>query len=379
MKRYYLSPPVMLSCLGRTPEENMEKIHSGCQEHFVRNAKGKLVARYQSEGKDLFDALLSDALSALEETADVIRRRFDSSKVAMIIGGCDYHSQEAALQHRLYRENGSFGEYSIDSQNPFRPVDIVKERLGFTGPAFSIAAACASSNIAAIRAIDLLDAGLADAVLVGGVDFASDLIVDGFDALSAVSSSITNPFSRNRSGITLGDGASLYFLTREQVFTDFDVAITGYAETSDGYNMTSPDPEAKEVISCMRRALECAGLTRDDIDYVNLHGTGTEANDSMEAKAVREVFSPSTPVSSTKAMTGHTLGAAGALETAITAYTLMEEAPQIVPPHIFDGEAEVEGIHLASLGERKVIRRAMTSSFAFGGLNSVLILERSKV
>ncbi len=379
MKRYYLSPPVMLSCLGRTPKENMERIRSGCQECFALNSKGKLVARYRTENQDIFDALLFDALSALEKSAQVINSRFSSERIACVIGGCDYHSQEAALQHRLYLGNSSFGSYSIDSQNPFRPVDLARERLGIRGPAFSIAAACASSNIAAIRAMDLLDAGFADAVLVGGVDFASDLIVDGFDALSAVSSSITNPFSRNRSGITLGDGAALYFLTREKVFEDFDVSITGYAATSDGYNMTSPDPEAREVIACMRRALEMASLDADDIDYVNLHGTGTVANDSMEAKAVKAVFSPTVPVSSTKAMTGHTLGAAGALETAICAYTLMEKSPQILPPHIFDGEAENEGIHFVSVGERGSVKRAMTSSFAFGGLNSVLILERSTI
>jgi len=377
MKRYYLSPPVMLSCLGRTVEENMERIRSGSQDHFVRNAGGKLVGRYRTAGEDIFDALLSDALDELEKSAEVMKSRFESNRIGVIVGGCDYNSQEAALQHRLYRESGSFGTYSIDSQNPYRPIEIIRRRLGLSGPSFSIAAACASSNIAAIRAVDLLDAGLADAILVGGVDFASDLIVDGFDSLSAVSSSVTNPFSRNRSGITLADGASLYFITREQVFTDYNVVLTGYASTSDGYNMTGPDPEAKEVIACIERALSMASLAPEDIDYVNLHGTGTIANDSMEAKAIKALFPSSTAISSTKAMTGHTLGAAGALETAIVFYTLMEESPQLVPPHIFDGEAEVEGLHFAHTGERKAIERAMTNSFAFGGLNSVLILERS--
>ena len=162
------------------------------------------------------------------------------------------------------------------------------------------------------------DKEVCDAVVAGGVDIASNTVLMGFNSLEAVSAGkITNPFSKNRCGITLGEAAAFFVLTRENLF-ETGIALLGYGESCDAYHMTSPDPEGKGAALAISEALKRSRLNPSEIDYINLHGTGTRFNDSMEAKAVKKVFGGSSILcSSTKPMTGHTLGAAGALETAV--------------------------------------------------------------
>lgn len=377
MKRYFMTKPVMITALGNTADETMGNILKGEQKYFSRNRVGALVGRVRLEGDDLFNRILENAAGQLEADARRILEKYDVSRVGVALGGCDYHSQMASPEHKKYLEEGTFGSYNVDLQNPYVPAGKLAGLLGLKGPVFSVAAACASGISTIIRGIDLIESGVADAMLVGGVDLSSDLISAGFMSLSAVSPVPTNPFSLNRSGITLGDGAGLFFVTREQV-VPFPVAITGFAESSDGYNMTSPDPEGTAVISIMKEALAMAGKKPEDIGYINLHGTGTDVNDAMESKAVAAVFGSSVKVSSTKAMTGHTLGSAGSIGASICALTLASEPPQMLPPHVNDGvlDPDLAALDFARPGESRNLKAVMNSAFAFGGANAVLLMEK---
>ncbi len=231
--------------------------------------------------------------------------------------------------------------------------------------------------------------GVVDAAVVGGIDIASDTTLIGFSALEAVSSEITNPFSKNRHGITLGDGAAFFVLSREA--NGAIVKLLGWGESADAYHMTSPDPSGAGAEKAIRRALENSGVAAGDVGYINLHGTGTKFNDSMEAKAVAAIFGDSeggaalVPVSTTKPVTGHTLGAAAALEAAICWKALVEnkEKENIkLPSQVWDGEQDEELPQLNIVdsksgngdGKNRPLKVCLSNSFAFGGANACLVL-----
>jgi 3-oxoacyl-[acyl-carrier-protein] synthase-1 len=218
----------------------------------------------------------------------------------------------------------------------------------------------------------LLQAGLCDVVVAGGIDSLCDLTLNGFAALESLSSDVCNPFSVHRRGINLGEGGALFVLSR----LPSPVRLAGWGETADAYHISAPDPEGTGAEAAMRRALARAGCNPGAISYLNLHGTATKLNDLMEARAVSRVFGDDIPCSSTKPMTGHMLGAAGACEAA---FTMMALQTGKLPAHIWDGEADSEmpSVRLvARTGEaNSSMRRAMSCSYAFGGNNIALVLE----
>src|SRR3954447_7998867 len=201
--------------------------------------------------------------------------------------------------HYRQQESGSLG-------------DFVAGVLGLTGPAYTVATACSSSGKAFGSARRLIRAGLVDAVVVGGADTLCRMTVGGFAALEAVSNGLCNPFSANRDGINVGEASAVFLMTRDPA----PVRLLGLGESSDAHHISAPDPAGAGALAAMTGALADASLSPADIAYIDLHGTGTALNDSMEGKAVRALFGPGVPCSSTKAMTGHTLGAAGAFEAA---------------------------------------------------------------
>ena len=377
MNRLYMSKPVMITDIGNNTDETMKSLLEGNQEGFIRNRNNILVGRVKLDGDDLYDSILESAINQISDDVQKVINKFGSDRIGIAIGGCDYHSDAATKAHGDYLKNESFGDYSPDLQNPYRPIEIIKNKFNVKGPSFAIASACASGNVAVVRAADLILSGTVDAMIVGGIDHASDLISSGFDSLSAVSEEKTNPFSANRQGITLGDGVGLFILSKEKLF-DFPVAVTGWGESSDGYNMTSPDPEGVSVRKIYEDALLMANKKPSDINYINLHGTGTAVNDEMEAKAVNGVFGDSIPCSSTKSMTGHTLGSAGAVGTAICSMIIAADQPVTLPPHCYDGvyDDNLPKINLTKVGDRATVKCAMSDAFAFGGSNSVVIVER---
>ena len=206
------------------------------------------------------------------------------------------------------------------------------------------------------------------------------MTIGGFTALEAMSPGLCNPFSVNRCGINIGEAAAVFLMTRDGA----EIELAGVGESSDAHHISAPEPEGRGARAAMQMALADAGMTPDDISYVNLHGTGTELNDLAEGKAVNAIFGAAMPCSSTKAMTGHTLGAAGACEAAILWLTLSaaHNPNRQLPPHLWDGIADpaIPPLTLVANGDRFETRTAgeamLSNSFAFGGSNTALILAR---
>ena len=195
--------------------------------------------------------------------------------------------------------------------------------------------------------------------------------------MESVSASQCNPLSRNRNGINIGEGAALFLMSEEPA----TVALRGWGESSDGYHISAPDPAGTGAQLAIECALARAGMGPRDIDYVNLHGTGTIQNDAMEARVVATLFGSERPVSSTKPMTGHALGAAGAIEAGLCWLAMQDDNSQgALPPHLWDGAQDplLPRLYTAPPGAclGRPVRRALSNSFAFGGANAALVLGR---
>ena len=222
----------------------------------------------------------------------------------------------------------------------------------------------------------LLDLNLCDAVLCGGVDSLCGLTLNGFSALDAVSDERCKPFSVNRQGINIGEAAALFIMSKHPAGTQ-TIALLGAGASSDAHHISAPEPSGRGAAQAMHKALKRAGLQPENIGYLNLHGTATQHNDAMESHAVAQVFPLGVPCSSTKPMTGHTLGAAGALEAAFCWLSLTHD--NALAPHLWDGQPDpalpalqwvIPGQTLAASPQRCL----MSNSFAFGGNNVSLII-----
>ena len=222
----------------------------------------------------------------------------------------------------------------------------------------------------------MLAADLADVVITGGVDALNRFTLAGFSALECVSSGPCNPLSVNRDGINIGEGAALFMMSREPS----EIWLTGWGESSDAYHFSSPDPAGRGALLAMQAALAMARIEPRDIDYINLHGTATVQNDAMESQAVSALFGADVPCSSTKPLTGHALGAAGAIEAAIC-MEVLRGGEGSLPPHWWDGESDpaLPRLELVAPGMQcaRSPRRVLSNSFAFGGSNTALVLERA--
>lgn len=305
--------------------------------------------------------------------------KYGNDRIGVFIGSCDNGSEISINALRYQKEHGHFPEgYTLDKQKADFPLHYIMERFGLKGLCALQSTACGSSATAVATARHHIAAGDCDAAIIGGVDIASLAVVLGFNSLSAVSSELTIPFSKNRTGITLGDGSAFFLVSKDSEGAKFK--ISGIGESADADHITAPRADGEGARMAMQRALDDAGLTAKDIDYVNLHGTGTHLNDSMEGKAVYNIFADNVPCSSTKALTGHTLGAAGAMELGFCCLVLSDMNPEgLLPVHCYDGEfdPDIPAIRLVKKGDScKGIRRAQSNSFAFGGCNVSLIVEK---
>lgn len=253
-----------------------------------------------------------------------------------------------------------------------QPAERLREVWGVGGPAWVVSTACSSSAKVFASARRLLEWGLCDAVVAGGVDAHTRTVAGGFHALEALSSSPTRPLAVDRDGLNLGEGAA-FFVLRRGAEGERGVALLGVGESSDAYHLTAPDPEGRGAEEAMRRALEDAGQQPGAIDYVNLHGTGTTYNDAMECAAVRRVFGDAVPCSSTKPMTGHCLGAAGAIEAALCWLALRRGRG--MPPHVAgNADPAIAPFPLPAPGNGEPLHTVLSNSFAFGGSNAALVL-----
>lgn len=324
--------------------------------------------------------LLWHALAQIEPKITACIEKFGCERVAVIIGS----STTGADENIPVFKAGVQGDYAIvpfnEQQVQFSaPADFVAETYGLNGLTYGISTACTSGARALVSAARLLKNGLCDAVICGGVDTLSPLTISGFSSLEVLSHSQTNPFSANRSGINIGEGAAVFIMSREPL-DDYEVQLLGYGSSSDAYHMSSPHPEGEGAISAFQNALDNAKLTPQEIGWINLHGTGTIHNDQMESLAVAKVFGNSTACTTTKPYTGHTLGAAGAVEAAILwgMISRRHNPSGKLPAQLWDKQADENLPNIAITDENNAWqagrRIGASSSFAFGGNNTVLIL-----
>jgi 3-oxoacyl-[acyl-carrier-protein] synthase-1 len=321
--------------------------------------------------------LLLLAAQEIEADTRAAIARFGAERVGIVIGTSTTGIEEATRSIAARGRTGSWpADYRYTDQELGAPAAFLAEWLGTAGPAYGISTACTSGARALLSARRLLDAGLCDAVICGGADTLCRLATNGFHALEATAKSRCQPFSRDRDGINIGEAAAVFLMTREPA----PIVFLGGGASSDAYHMSSPEPEGRGARDAMVRALSSAGVDAGMIDYVNLHGTATEHNDAMESRAVAAIFGRPVPCSSTKALTGHTLGAAGALEAAFC-WLALTDAERRLPPHSSDGTPDPALPSLAFTDRDSRLppgrRHLMSNSFAFGGNNASLILANA--
>ena len=309
--------------------------------------------------------------------------------------------------------NSGIGEFETTDNKHHaelgNPAEFLKWYLGTTNYAAGVSTACTSGIKAFSTAVKLLENNVCKVVIAGGVDTIAPMPSYGFHALEVLSHEKTNPFSKNRSGISLGEGGALFLLTqpdklspdplgeREKILNEQSefsilgkghtgvqkckkagcIEILGIGETSDAYHSATPDPEGTQAAIAIQEALDNAGLKADDIDYINLHGTGTISNDLMEANAIYKIFGNKVPASTTKPLTGHCLGAAASVEAYIC-YEILK-GKRALPIQEYDGEYDetLPKINLVNKDTpQKNINTCMCTSFGFGGTNAVVILGK---
>ena len=322
-------------------------------------------------------ALLGLQQDGFIQAAIEVRERYGAHRVAVILGSSTSGilETEHAYCHRDPVTGALPSSYLAShryTHNMFSAAHFVRSYLGLRGPAMVISTACSSSAKAFASAARFIEAGFCDAVVVGGVDSLCLTTLYGFASLELMSRGPCRPCDEDRDGLTLGESAGFALLEKSGHAGQSEaVALLGYGESCDGYHMSHPHPEGTGAIRAMQAALLRSGLTSEDVDYIHLHGTATRANDSIEDTAVYSVFGPSTPCSSTKGWTGHTLGAAGVTGAVIAAMSLTRGfIPGTVNTTRIDPKLRS---HVLLENREQPVRRVLSNSFGFGGNNCSLI------
>lgn len=340
---------------------------------------GKLEKDFEPIDVERYDLRCNRVLKYLVDKLDL--SGFEKDEIGIVIG-----TTNSGIQEFEDSENKHHAELG-------NPAEFLKWYLGTKNYAASVSTACTSGTKAFSTAVKLLQNDVCKVVIAGGIDTLAAMPSYGFHALEVLSHEKSNPFSKNRDGISLGEGGALFVLTKDvkiQKCLDVKsitnvgricksdneiVALLGIGETSDAYHSATPDPEGVQAVRAIQLALDDAGLKAEDIDYINLHGTGTVSNDLMEANAIYKVFGDNVPASSTKPFTGHCLGAAASIEAFICYQILKGE--RNLPIHKYDNEYDenLPKINLVNSNtENKKINTCMSTSFGFGGTNAVVII-----
>ncbi|MCK6264374.1 beta-ketoacyl-[acyl-carrier-protein] synthase family protein [Vibrio sp. ZSDE26] len=319
--------------------------------------------------------LALSALLQIEPTIKSAITQYGSERIAVIVGTSTSGIAEGEDAFESNLKNGEFpSDYQYSKQELGNTSEFIANYFGVSGPCYAISTACSSSGRVFITAKRLLNAGLVDAVIVGGADTICRLTLNGFNGLEALSNTLCRPFSANRSGINIGESGAFMLLTNKPLLDNSalkKVALLGVGDSSDAHHISAPHPEGKGAIEAMRKALQDAALEPNDIGYINAHGTATPLNDSMESKAIFSLFGHDVPVSSTKPMTGHTLGSASATEAAIAWHILSHDLPLPKQNCIDKGDdIDIQLVEENTTLNKKAI---LSNSFAFGGNNISLI------
>ncbi|WP_339896814.1 beta-ketoacyl-ACP synthase [uncultured Gilvimarinus sp.] len=319
--------------------------------------------------------LAATALEQISSTVELAVQRYGAHRVAVVAGTSTSGIAEGEAAIKALMQTGELpADYHYSQQEIGNLCALVSRLTGAAGPSYTLSTACSSSAHALGSAKRLLDAGLADAVIAGGADSLCRLTVNGFAALESVSPEPCQPFSVNRSGINIGEAAAFFLVTREPLL--YDVALLGVGASSDAHHISAPDPTGAGAEAAIRAALASAGCEPYEVDYINLHGTGTPLNDAMESAVVARLFSHQPLCSSSKGQLGHTLGAAGATEAALCWLALTESC---TPPHVWDNQPDPALPELYFAPRNSLLlpaspRVVLSNSFAFGGNNAAVLL-----
>ena len=388
----YLNALGVICSLGRGPDDVARSLFAGDCSGMQRESgwvpersltvgavKGELAAipaeLHQQKSRN--NQLLLEAALQIHDDIDQAIKRYGRERIAVVLGTSTSGIDEASRGIAHYLQEQQFpADYDYQQQELSAPATFLADWLNIGGPAYVISTACTSSARALMSAQRLLDLNLCDVVLCGGVDSLCALTLNGFSALDAVSDERCNPFSANRHGINIGEAAALFVMSKHPADAH-GIALLGAGASSDAHHISAPEPNGRGAAQAMHKALNRAGLHPANIGYLNLHGTATQHNDAMESHAVAQVFPLGVPCSSTKPMTGHTLGAAGALEAAFCWLSLTHD--NALAPHLWDGQPDptLPALHWVTPGQTLPAspqRCLMSNSFAFGGNNVSLII-----
>lgn len=396
-KHFQLSSMSMVNALGTDNSEIFRCITSSAAQNYssfnsailgkkfpiagIETPLPEVPQRLSSYNSRNFALSLKCLEPMLPEINSLIEK-FGPSRIAVIMGTSTSGIQEGedAIRERLNTGNLP-ADYSYSQQEIGSVSSGISAALELSGPSYTVSTACSSSAKVFGSAMGLLDSGLCDAAIVGGVDTLCGLTLNGFGSLELLSDKVSSPFSKNRSGINIGEAACIFLLTKEPG----GIQLLSVGESSDAYHFSSPDPEGKGAAAAIQSALEQAGLSAGEINYLNLHGTGTNHNDLAEAIAVANTFGDSVSCSSTKPYVGHTLGASGATELGFTWLILKEYLKSgrkelHLPLHLFDGEYD-ENLPRINLITKETYLSGLKSaccisnSFGFGGSNCSVIIS----
>ena len=317
--------------------------------------------------------LLLAALRQIQPQVDEAIARYGRDRVAVVLGTSTSGLDEGDTHVNLTLNGEESHHWQYPQQELGDPSRFLSHWLKLDGPAFTLSTACSSSARAMISGRRLIESDLVDVAIVGGADTLSRMPINGFHSLESLSPTRCLPFGRDRSGITIGEGAALMLLTREPQ----PIALLGVGESSDAHHISAPHPEGVGAIRAIQQALDDAGITPEQVGYINLHGTATPLNDQIESRVVNALFGERVPCSSTKHLTGHTLGAAGITEAALSMLILQRDLP--LPAQDFSLSPRDPALPPCGIIEHsQPLERPfiLSNSFAFGGNNASILLGR---
>ena len=320
-----------------------------------------------SRGQQIAQLLISQ----IAEHVAVLRRRVPASRIGLVLGTSTTGANQTEHAYHTFLSHGhaptKYDFRAHGTRSALLP--FLCHALGVQGPAWVIATACTSSGKSLACAQRLILSGAADAVFVGGIDTLCGMTLEGFHSLGALSETPCRPFSAQRSGLNIGEGGALLLVEKTG---DPVVLLEGVGESSDAHHISAPHPEGRGAREAMQAALLQGGLSPDDIDYVNAHGTGTLLNDAAEAQAITALLGSEVPVVSTKGYTGHLLGAAGGVEAVLTLLSITDAfLPASLGCTPVDPELRID---VRNTRRASPIRHAISNSFAFGGSNVSVLL-----
>ena len=392
MKPIVLSHFTATTCIGRGLQQTLDALHQGrgglkpCDFEtvdlttFIGEVAGvddvKLAAGmvdYNCRNNRL--AQLGLVQDGFNDAVNMAANKYGRDRVGVFIGTSTSGilETEIAFRHRDAIAGALPADFIYSkTQNTYSVADFVRQYFLLTGPSVVVSSACSSSAKVFSVARRMIEARLIDAAVVGGVDTLCLTTLYGFNSLGLLSPEACRPYDAARNGISIGEAAAFALLERPPANLEKNaVLLLGVGESSDAYHMSSPHPEGLGARLAMQQALQSAGLSPAEIDYINLHGTATPSNDVAEAKAVTAVFGHNTPCNSSKGATGHTLGAAGAVEAVICALALQNA---LIPGGLNTKEVDPSlNLNYKLKNLNQPLARVMSNSFGFGGTNCSLI------